>query len=59
MHRRSQGSQNLIPFNPEIEATARRSCGEARTKKEIIVVMAKGDNRELLDCALPQALGIT
>jgi len=53
MHRRSQGSQNLISFNPEIEATTRCRCGEARKKKEAIVVMAKGDNRVLQDYALP------
>jgi len=44
MHRRSQGSENLVPFNPEIEATVQRKRDEARRIKEGIVVMAEGDN---------------
>jgi len=59
MYMRSQGSQNFILFNLEIEATARHRQGEARRKKEVIVVMAEGDNRVLRDCTLLQASGIT
>jgi len=47
MHRRSQGNQNLVPFNPEIEATARRRGREARRKKRAIVEMAGQDQRVL------------
>jgi len=53
MHRRSQGCQTLVPFNPEIKAAARRRGGEARRKKRAEVAMAKGDNRVLRDYALP------
>jgi len=53
MHRRSHGSKNLIPYNPEIKATVQHKCNEARGKKEATVVMAEGDNRVLRDYALP------
>jgi len=59
MHRRSKGNQNLVPFNPEIEATACQRGGEARRRKKAEVVMAKGDNRMLQDYTLPQASSIT
>jgi len=41
MHRRSQGNQNLIAFNPEIEAAARKRGGEARRRKRAVVAMAQ------------------
>jgi len=44
MHRMSQGSQALVPFDPEIEAAARRQGGEARRKKRAEVAMAEADN---------------
>jgi len=56
---RIQGNQNLIPFDPEIEAPARRRGKEAGTKKRTEVATAEGDNRVLRDYTLPQALGIT
>jgi len=59
MHRKSQGSQNLVPFNPKIEAIARQRCSEARRRKLAVVAMAEGDNGALWDYALPQAFGIT
>ena len=59
MHRRSQGNQNLVPFNPEIEAAARPRVEEARRRKREKVVMAGQDNWLLRDYALPQASGIT
>ena len=58
MHRRCQWSQALVPFDPEIEAAARRRGGEARRKKRAEVTTAE-DHRVLRDYALPQALGIT
>jgi len=58
MHRRSQGSQALIPFDPEIEAAACRRSREARRKRQAKVSMAE-DHRVLRDYALPQASGIT
>jgi len=54
MHRRSQGSQALVPFDPEIEAAARRRSREARRKRQAEVSMAE-DQRVLRDYALPQA----
>jgi len=54
IHRRSQGNQNLVPFDPKIEAVACRQGGEARRKKRAEVTLA-----ELRDFALPQASGIT
>jgi len=59
MHRRSQGNQNLVSLNPEIEAAANRRHGEARRKKRVEVEMAGHDQRMLRDYALPQASGIT
>jgi len=56
MHKRSQGNQNLIRFNPEIEAAARRRGGEVKRKKRAEVIIAEGDYRVLRD---PQASGIT
>jgi len=58
MHRRSQGSQAFVLFDPEIEADACRRGGEARRKKRVKVITAK-DHRLLLDYALPHASGIT
>jgi len=58
MHRRSQGSQALVPFDPEIEAATRRLSKEARRKKRAEASMAE-DNRVLRDYTLPQASGIT
>jgi len=58
MHRRSQGSQALVPFDPEIEVAARRLSREARRKKRTEASMAE-DNRVLRAYALPQASGIT
>ena len=58
MHRRSQGSQALIPFDPEIEAAARQLSREVRRKKRAEASMAE-DNRLLRDYALRQASGIT
>jgi len=58
MHRRSQGSQALVPFDPKIEALARRRSREARRKKRAEVSMAE-DNRVLRDYTLPQASAIT
>jgi len=58
MHRRSQGSQALVPFDPEIEATARRRSSEARRKRQAEVSMAEAQ-RVLRDYVLPQASGIT
>jgi len=59
MHRRSQGNQNLVPFDPKIEATARWRGGEARRNERAKVAMVEGDHRVLRDYALPQASGIT
>ena len=53
MHMRSQGNQNLFPFDLEIEAIAREQDREARRKKRAEVAMAKGNNRVLRDYALP------
>ena len=47
MHRRSQGNQNLVSLNPEIEAAANRRHGEARRKKRAEVEMAGHDQRML------------
>ena len=47
MLRRSQGNQNVVPFDPEIEAAAQRRSGKARGKKRVEMVMAEGDNRVL------------
>jgi len=58
MHRRRQGSQALVPFDPEIEAAARRRGREVRRKKRSEVTMAE-DHRVLCDYALPQGSGIT
>jgi len=58
MHRRSHGSQALVPFYPEIEAAESRRGGEARRKKRAEVTMAE-DHRVLCDYTLPQASGIT
>ena len=57
MHRRSQGSQALVPFDPEIETVACRLSREARREKRVEALMAE-DNRVLRDYALPQASGI-
>jgi len=46
IHRRSQGSQALVPLDPEIEATARRQSREARRKRRAEVSMAE-ENRVL------------
>ena len=58
MHKRSQGSQALVPFDPEIEAAARRRSREARRKKRPEVSMVEDPN-VLRDYALPQAWGIS
>ena len=58
MCRRSQGSQVLVPFDPEIEAAAHRRGREAGRKKRAEVTMAE-DHRVLRDYALSQASGIT
>ena len=58
MRRRSQRDQSLIPFDPEIKATARRQSG-ARKKHQAQVIMAEQDHRVLRDYALPQASGVT
>ena len=58
MYRRSQGRQALVPFDPKIEAAARRRGGETRRKKRAEVTMAE-DQRVLGDYVLPQASGIT
>jgi len=57
MHRRSRWNQNLALFDPEIEATARQQRGEARRRKEAVVVTEE-DNRLLRDYALSQASNI-
>ena len=57
MHWRSRGSQNVVPFNPEIELTARKHCGEAR-RKRAVVETAGQDQRVLRDYAKPQSSGI-
>ena len=57
LHRRSQGSQTLVPFDHKIEVAACLRGGEARRKKRAKVVMAKGDNRMLQHYTLRQALG--
>jgi len=59
MCRRSQGNQDLVPFDPEIEAAAHRHSGEARRRKKEEEVMAGQDQRVLRDYALSQASGIT
>jgi len=41
MHRRSQGSQALVPFDPKIEAAARQRGGEVRRKKTAKVTIAE------------------
>ena len=51
--RRSQRNLKLVPFNPEIEAAARRRRSEARRGKEATVLMAEQKNRVLRDYALP------
>jgi len=53
--RRSQ--RLFIPFDPEIEATARRQSG-AR-KRQYQVVMVERYPRVLRDYILPQAIGLT
>ena len=58
MHRRSEGSQALVPFDPEIEVAACRRSREGRRKKRAEPTMAE-DHRVLRDYALPQASGIT
>ena len=58
IHRRSQGSQALVPFEPKIKAAAHRRSEEARRKKSAAVSMAE-DHWVLRDYALPQASGIT
>jgi len=57
-HRGSQGSQALVPFDPEIEAATSRRSRDAGRKKRAEVSMAE-DNKVLRDDALPQASGIT
>ena len=57
--REAKGVKNLVPFNPEIDATVQCERTAARTAKEAIVVMAEGNNRVLRDYALPQASGIS
>ena len=59
IHRRSQGNQNLVPFDHGIEAAACRQGREGRRKKRAEVAMAKGDHRVLRDYAFPQASSIT
>ena len=56
MHRCSRRDQPLVPFDPEIEATARRQSG-ARKRQQI--VMAGRDTRVLRDYVLPQATSLT
>ena len=58
MHVHSQGNQNLIPFDLEIEATARKQSGETR-KKKAEITMAGRDLRVSWDYILPQAYGVT
>ena len=58
MHRRNQGNQALVRFDPEIEAATRQLSREVRRKKRAEVSMAE-DHRVLRDYALPQASGIT
>ena len=59
MRRWSQGNQNLVPFDLEIETALRRQGGDVRRKKRGELARAQGDNSVLRDCALPQASGIT
>jgi len=58
MHRRSQGSQALVPYDPKMEAAARRRGREARRKKSAEVAMAE-DHRVLRGYTSPQASGIS
>ena len=58
MHRYSQGNQNLITLNPEIEATIRKqSCTHRKNKVEATI--AGRDNQVLRDYIMPQSPGIT
>jgi len=41
MRRRSQGDQDLVPFDPDIEAAARWRSGEARRRKKAEVMMQR------------------
>ena len=59
MHKRSQGIQNVVPLDLEIEATARQRGGEASRRKRAEIVMAEQCQRVLRDYALPQASSIT
>jgi len=58
MHRRSQGSQALVPLDPKIEAAACQRSREVRRKKRAEELMTE-DNRVLRDYALPQASAVT
>ena len=57
MRRRSQRDQPLAPFDPEIEATARRQSG-ARKRQQVQTEMADGNQRVLRDYVIPQATGL-
>jgi len=43
MRRRSQGDQDPIPFDPEIEAAAHQRSREARRRKKAEAVIAGQD----------------
>jgi len=58
MHMRHQGNQNLILFEPEIEATIHRQSGTRRRQK-VEVAMAAWENKVLLGYALSQASGVS
>jgi len=59
MHRHHHRGRPLIPFDPEIEATARRQSGARKRQLQQDSTMAERNPRVLWDYILPQATGLT
>ena len=58
MHRRSQGNQNLIPSNPENEATTCMRGEEAKRRKKEGKMAVREENMVLCDYAMSKVAGI-
>ncbi|XP_063948053.1 uncharacterized protein LOC135152152 [Daucus carota subsp. sativus] len=58
MHTRSSGTENLIPLDPEIEATARKQSGEQRRNKNKETMGEEVPAKSLREYGMPDTTGV-
>ncbi|XP_063938129.1 uncharacterized protein LOC135147973 [Daucus carota subsp. sativus] len=58
MHTRSSGTENLIPFDPEIEATARKQSGEQRRNKNKEIMGEEVPAKSLREYGMRDTTGV-